>query len=58
MNNEKQSSISKEQKIYLSLFNEIKRMEHENKRTKERTSTDMVERIKKLIQTKIVVEEE
>lgn len=43
--------------IELKLFNQIMKWEHENKHSKEYTDKQMQERIKKLIQTQIQVEE-
>lgn len=43
--------------IELKLFNQIMKWEHENKYSKEYTDKQMQERIKKLIQTQIQIED-
>ena len=48
---------SEERLIELKLFNQIMKWEHENKNSKEYTDKQMQERIKKLIQTQIKIEE-
>ncbi len=57
MNTDK-NNLLEERKQELKLFNQIMKWEHENKYSKEYTDKQMQERIKKLIQTQIQVEEE
>ena len=47
-----ENGVSVDRMIYLKLFNQIMRMEHENKRKKAKDA-DMQQRIKKLIQSSI-----
>lgn len=51
------NNLLEDRKQELKLFNQIMKWEHENKYSKEYTDKQMQERIKKLIQTQIQVEE-
>lgn len=57
MSNDLQQN-QEERILELKLFNQIMKWEHENKYSKEYTDKQMQERIKKLIQTQVKIEEE
>ena len=49
--------ISEERMIYLKLFDKIMRLEHKNTRTKDDSDKVMQEKIKKLIQSMVIVKQ-
>ncbi len=50
--------VSKERLVYLKLFNKIVELEHENKWTKRLSDKQMQDKIKKLIQTLVSIDDE